>query len=131
MKDSKKKLSPMEQDAKLSVLKAIMGDMDSVMCDDLDSKKKMKVSVISDSKQGIEKGLNQAEDIVQADESGMTIPKFGSAQDPGALMTEEDYEDDSSEEPELEDEHLSSDELDKKIKKLIALKEQKSVKLPF
>ena len=126
----KKKLSPMEQDAKMSVLKEIMGDMDSLMCDDLDKKKAMKVSVMADSKKGLEKGLDKAEDIL---DSGMVYPKMGSKQEPGALMNEEDYLEDSSMEPEMEDDEdsMSSDELDKKIKKLMALKEQKSVKTPF
>lgn len=124
--ESKKKLSPMEQDAKMSVLKDIMGDMDKLMCDDLDTKKKMKVSVASDSKAGLAKGLDKAEDIMSGDEMGNSFPKFGSAQESGALMNEEDFEDDSS-----MYEDLSSDELDAKIKKLLSIKEQKSVKAPF
>lgn len=130
----KKKLSPQEQDAKMSVLKEIMGEMDGLMSNDLDTKKKMKVSVMADSKKGLEKGLDKAEDIVDSQKNGVTYPKFGSAQEPGALMNEDDLACDSSMEPELEEDEdgsLSSDDLDKKIKKLMALKEQKSVKTPY
>lgn len=128
MKLEKKKLSPEEQDAKMSVLKDIMGDMDSLMCGALDGKKKMKVSVASDSKKGLAEGLDKAEDIMGNSEP---YSKFGSNQDAGALMSEEDYAADSELEPELDDESLSSDEIDAKIKKLLAIKEQKSVKAPF
>lgn len=131
MKEMKKKLSKEDQDAKMSVLKNIMGDMDKMMCDSLDGKKKMKVSVMSDSKKGLEKGLDQAEDIIEGEENGITYPKFGSDQEAGALMNEDDYEDDSSLEPEDDFDSLSSDEIDAKIKKLLAMKEQKSVKAPF
>lgn len=130
MEKAKKKLSSEDQSAKMSVLKDIMKEMDGLMSEDLDGKKKMKVSVMSDSKKGLEKGLDQAEGIMSGEDCGIVTPKFGSAQAPGALMNEDDYEDDSSLEP-IEDENLSSDDLDKKIKKLLALKEQKSVKLPF
>lgn len=126
----KKKLSKEDQDAKMSVLKDIMKNMDDAMFDDLDGKKKMKVSVISDSKKGLEEGLDKAEDIMDSEKNGVIYPKFGSAQEPGALMNEEDYADDSEMEP-AEDENMSSDELDAKIKKLMALKDRKSVGTPF
>lgn len=130
MKMEKKKLSPEEQGAKMSVLKDIMGEMDQLMCKDLDGKKKMKVSVMSDSKEGLAKGLDKAEDIMESDK--LVSPKFGSAQEAGAMMDEDSYEDDS-EMPEVDEDlsALSSDEIDKKIQKLLALKEQKSVKAPF
>jgi hypothetical protein len=130
MKDAKKKLSSEDKDAKMSVLKDIMKNMDSMMCDDIDSKKKMKVSVMSDSKKGLAAGLDQAEDIMEGETN--LGSKFGSAQEPGALMNEEDYMEDSSMEPEMDDEEsMTSADIDAKIKKLMALKEQKSVKAPF
>jgi hypothetical protein len=125
----KKKLSTEDQNAKMSVLKDIMKDMDGIMSNDLDSKKKMKVSVSANSKDGLEQGLNQAEGIVDGEESCITYPKFGaSEQEAGSLMSEEAYDEDSELVP---DEQLTSQELEAKIQKLLALKQQKSVKAPF
>jgi hypothetical protein len=128
MKDeAKKKLSKEDQDSRMSVLKEIMKDMDGLMSNDLDEKKKMKVSVLSDSKAGLAKGLDKAEDMMGGEDCAV-YPKFGSDQEAGALMDEDSYEEDSSMIP---DESLTSQELDEKIKKLLSLKEQKSVKAPF
>lgn len=132
MEKFKKKLSGEDQSARMSVLKDIMSEMDGLMSEDLDGKKKMKVSVSADSKNGLEKGLNKAEDVLNTSKHGIIYPKFGSDQAPGSMMDEESLSDDSSAEPDEDDfSSLSSDEIDSKIKELLALKEQKSVKAPF
>lgn len=101
-----KKLSPMEQEAKLKVLQDCMDDMDNMMGENLDKKKKMKVSVISDSPKGIKAGLEKAKDIVGGDHE---------------MLDEVESEDDE----ELETDEESEEELDAKIAALMAKKNAK------
>jgi hypothetical protein len=102
-----KKLSPVEKEAKMSVLKEIMHDMDSMMKDGLDKKKGMKVSVMSDSPKGVAAGLEKAEDMLGVD-------------------AEDDEEDGLEAVAPLEAEELTEEEIDAKIQELLALKKAKS-----
>lgn len=115
---AKKKLSPQEQEAKMSVLKEIMDDMDSLMSSDLDKKKAMKVSVLAKEPKGLKLGLDQAESLIEGDS---ILPDSELGEDCG----------DSDLEIEDEDSALSSEDIDKKIAKLLSLKDQKNVKAPF
>jgi hypothetical protein len=108
-----KKLSPIEQSSKLKVLQECMDSMDEMMGGDLDSKKKMKATVIASDKKGLKEGLEKAEDVVSGDE----------------MIAEMDEEDEEVEE------ELSPEEIQAKIEELealLAMKSKKSdVKFPF
>lgn len=130
-----KKMSPAEAKAKLSTLKELMKDMDDMMMEDMKNAKGMsKVSVMADSPEGLKKGLEKAEEVVEGAEnkSGVTLPKFGSKQESGAMMDEEEFEDDSEMEDESEEDESEDDDseesLDKKIAELLAKKKAKSRK---
>jgi hypothetical protein len=94
-----KKLSPMEQEAKMKVLQECMDDMDGMMGEGLDQKKKMKVSVLASSKKGLKEGLEKAKEVVGGDHE---------------MLDEES-----------EEEELSEEELDAKIAELMAKKKSK------
>lgn len=93
-----KKLSPVEQEAKMKVLQECMDDMDGMMGKGLDEKKKMKVSVLASSPKGLKEGLKKAEDIVS--------------------------DEDEQEDEEVADEE-TEEELDAKIAALMAKKSKK------
>lgn len=124
---SGKKMSPIEAKAKLASLQELMKEMDDMMLEGMKGKGKMKVSVASDSPEGLKQGLEKAEDALEGEseesESGVTLPKFGSEQEGGAEMDEDSYEDDSS-----MDEEESEEDLDKKIAELMAKKKSKAPK---
>lgn len=113
-----KKLSPMEQDAKLKVLQELMDDMDGSMSDSLDAKKKMKATVIASSPKGLKEGLEKAEDVVE-----------------GQMPEMEDEEEMEGEEDEMEseDEEMSPEEIKAKIAELQSMLSSKKsdVKMPF
>lgn len=123
-----KKMSPAEAKGKLASLQELMKDMDSMMMDGMKGKKGMaKVSVMSNSPEGLKKGLEKAEDTLEGEceeESEVTLPKFGSKQKSGALMEEEEFEEDSSD----DSEESSEEELDRKIAELMAKKKSKQSK---
>lgn len=125
---SGKKMSPAEAKGKLASLHELMKDMDSMMMDGMKGKKGMaKVSVMSDSPEGLKEGLEKAEDVIEGEseeESEVTLPKFGSKQKSGALMEEEEFEEDSSD----DSEDSSEEELDRKIAELMAKKKSKQSK---
>lgn len=105
---SGKKLSPVQKEAMMKVCQEIMGEMDSIVDEGLDAKKASKVTVMADSKKGLEQGLDKAEEVIEGEE--------------GLELDSLDSEDDSA---------LSEQEIDEKIKELMALKAQKQVKAPF
>lgn len=106
---SGKKLSDSEKEAKMSVLKALKGSMDEVMADKVHGMKK--VSVMSDSPEGLKEGLEKAEDIVEESE-------------PLMKMASEDMEESDESEDSEDSEEMSPDEIDAKIAELMALKEK-------
>lgn len=131
MVKSGKKMSPMEAKGALSSLQELMKDMDDIMLKDMKGKKGMKVSVMSDSPEGLKAGLEKAEDAMEGEseeETEVTLPKFGSKQKSGALMEEEDFEEDSSDDSEDSSDDSSEEELDRKIAELMAKKKSKQSK---
>lgn len=63
---NKKKMSEQEQETKMKVLQDIMDHMDSMMKGDMDGAKGLKkVTVASDSPEGLKEGLKKAEEIVE------------------------------------------------------------------
>lgn len=99
-----KKLSDLEKKASLKALADYRGEAQKLMKDKM--KKMKKVTVASDSEEGLKEGLEKAEDII---ESGMEAQEMG-----------EEYEE------EMEDEEeMSEDEINAKIEELMAKKKSK------
>ena len=106
-----KNMSPLEQKSKLKVLKCLKDDMDCRLKEQLSGLKK--VTVASDSKEGLKKGLDKAEDML------------GEQEDEDSELGEQaDAESDEYESAQDEAMPMDEDELDKKIQELMALKEK-------
>lgn len=128
-------LSPAEVEAKSSVLHHLIGDMDSMMGDKLKNMKK--VSVSSDSPEGLAEGLKKAQELVDhaGDKSEYGNIKHTELPDeeehleedgPSELQNQFEQEEDKDEdldEAKDEDKHDQSD-MEEKLKKLKALKER-------
>lgn len=106
-----KKMSDSEKKAKLSALKEAHGMASEMMKKGLDGAKK--VSISSNSKEGLKKGLEMAEDIVgeEEEEDSELSEKMEDAQ--------EGYEDQQE-----ESEPMDEDEIEAKIRELMELKEK-------
>ena len=112
----KKPMSDREKAAKLKALKEARGMASDMMKDDLSSAKK--VSVMADSKEGLEKGLDVAKKIIHKD-------PMGEQEDEDRELGDEESED----QEEMEDEQESAmpmdeEELDKEIQRLMELKDK-------
>ena len=106
-----KKMSPLEQKAKLKALKEANGMASDMLKGQLSGLKK--VTVASDSKEGLKKGLDKAEDML------------GEQEDEDSELGEQaDAESDEYESAQDEAMPMDEDELDKKIQELMALKEK-------
>lgn len=155
--DKKKKagheLSPVESAAKHSVLNDLKGMAGKAMSDKLQGLKK--VSVASDSEEGLKHGLEKAHEIVSGkqmhdmetdteggeqdleDEQGATSDHFPTNKETESEGLESGHQDDmsgGSMEPgeSKEPEHMSPEELDEHIAKLHELrKSKKSVHNPY
>lgn len=106
----KKKMSPIEMKAKMSVLKDLNGQATDMMKDGLKGIKK--VSVMSDSKKGLAAGLEKAEDMLGEESEDEEYGEMDSSKMEGY----EDAQDES--------EPMDEDELDAKIQELMAMKEK-------
>ena len=109
-----KKLSPADQKASLGVL----GELRKLAQDEMKGKMAnlKKVTVASDSKEGLKKGLEKAEEVLES--------KCPECEGEECECESEEYE--SEEAPEAEEsEELSEEEIDAKIKELMALKAKK------
>lgn len=96
-----KMLSPLEQKAKMSVLKGIREKAGDDMLGGL-----QKVSVMAPDKKGLEKGLGTAQGLL------------------GAEGSMEDSPMEASSEMDKPEEHMSMEELDSKIADLLAMREK-------
>lgn len=67
-----KMMSPMEADAKMSMLQALKDEMGDGMKDDLMAHKMNKVEIAAPDKEGLEEGLDTAKDVIDTGE-----PTFG------------------------------------------------------
>lgn len=101
-KKGEKKLSDNEKEAKLSVAKEMRDMASGMMGEKLKGLKK--VTVASDSKEGIEEGLEKAKDMVEE------------------MPGEEKPEMEASESEESEE--MSPEDIDQKIQELLKLKEE-------
>lgn len=121
-----KKLSPVEQKAKMGVVKELSSQAGEMLSDKLKGLKK--VTVASDSKEGLKKGLDKAKEVIHGrdpeklveqaeEEMGTDLDKdMEEGEDPlhaAKVLGEESMED------------CSPEELDAKIKELEALKAKK------
>lgn len=106
-----KSMSPAHKRASSDVLKHLMSEMDDMGAESLQGAKK--VSVISDSKKGLEEGLEKAKELVE--EKLPSEEEMSKEEEPSEEMEEEGEE---SEEEEMEEE--SPEALKKKIEELKA-----------
>lgn len=107
----KMKMSDSEKKAKLMALKEAHGMASDMMKDGLSGAKK--VSVMADSKEGLKKGLDLAEDIVGEDEEEDS--EMGEKMEDA----QEGYEDQQEESMPMDE-----DEIDAEIQHLLKLKEK-------
>lgn len=137
-----KKLSPMEQKASSKVLEELRSHAKGMMNDKMKGLKK--VTVASNSKEGLKEGLSKAEEIIGAKKSSSDLTKspmgeeFGKSklmskmdeahpEEIDGLETQE-HEDSESDEYEageqegMDEECSTPEEVDAKIKELMALK---------
>lgn len=104
----KKNMSPVEKDAKTSVLEGLRGMAEEMMGGKLKNLKK--VTVASDSPEGLKSGLMKAEEIMGG---------AGEESEDGSLLDA----DDSVGAPD-EDESMSEEEINQKLEKLMSLKQK-------
>ncbi len=126
----KKKIRPLdedEKDAKLGVLGDLRDLAKGSMGDKIKGLKEVKVA--SDSKEGLRRGLDKAEEIMDQD------PEMHDEDAPVSKASEEESDEHESEEsPEQEmEEHkpfdeMSEEELDQKLQELMELKKRKGLK---
>lgn len=98
MMGEKKKLSPIEQKAKMGVLEQLKKDMQDMMGEKVAGLKK--VTVASSDKHGLEEGLKKAKEMIHGgDEPDSHLPLEHDEE----AMEDESPEEESSETPEMED----------------------------
>jgi hypothetical protein len=110
-KKSKGMLSDEESSAKMSVLKNLRGKSNESLAEKLKGAKK--VSVMSDSEEGLKAGLDKAKEIVESEPSELDSPD--------QEMEKMTGDDEDSEDPYCE---MSEDQLDEHLAKLMAKKEE-------
>jgi len=121
-----KKLSPVEKKASQTVLGDLRKHMQGMLSDKMKGMKK--VTVASDSKEGLKKGMETAEKILKSKDDVSTDllePKDEISKQTEEELPEGDSEflEDSSEEEEASEcDGMSEEELDAKIKELMAAK---------
>lgn len=102
MLKKKKEMSPVEKEAKMSIMKDIQDMASKAMGDKLGGLKK--VTVASDSPSGLKEGLEKAEDMLEAKEE-TEMPE---------MMDDSEMEDEMS-----MDEDMSMEEIDQKLQELL------------
>lgn len=117
--------NPVKKEAKLSALKGLRDEMSNMMQGDL-GQKMNKVVVAAKDKQGLEKGLDKAKEVLD------TMPD-NSAEEQIEEETGEDVDNDAEvgESDEHQDKvisHMSEEEIDEMMQKLIEMKKQLSSK---
>lgn len=111
MFEKKKGLSDLEKQAKMKALKEAHKSMSDLMAGDLKGMKK--VTVASNSKEGLQEGLDKAEEVL------------GEQDDDDMEMSEkEELKQDDLEDNQEESEPMDEDELNAEIEKLLKLKEK-------
>jgi hypothetical protein len=109
-----KKLSEIEKKASTKVLGDLREHMKGIMGEKMAGLKK--VTVASNTKEGLKKGLSTAEEVLEAKDKK---PVESAEEELSESPEIEESEDESAEEHEL-----TASEIDEKIKELLALKEK-------
>jgi len=132
-----KKIHPIEKEAKMRSLGELHSMAKNMLGDRLQGLKK--VTVASDSKEGLEKGLSKAKEIVDGKLSGNNVsdvsPEMANAMAEETLETSEEEAEESPAEQELEAkegiemhnpdmEEMDEHEIDEKIQKLMEMKKR-------
>ena len=104
-------LSPNEQNAKMSVLEDLKKQAEDAMGGKLSGLKK--VSVMSDSQEGLQHGLQKAQELMHGQPEAHAEGGFVGGDGSG------------KEDEEESEEHMSPEEIDAKIQHLMELKKQK------
>jgi len=112
-KKADKPLDENYKSAKMEMLKSLKGEMGKMMGDDLKSSKMKAVQVAAPDKEGLEKGLDTAKDLIEGAPEG---------EKEGMPMDEES-------EVEAMCDEMSPEELDEMIKMLEAKKAEKQMKV--
>ena len=113
-KDKKKEMSGSEKSAKMSVLKDLSSEMAGMMGDKLKGLKK--VTVASDSKEGLKEGLSKAEDLLEG-----KLPESSMVSEEDSEESEPEMEEASEEMPQSKEELLAEiEELKKKLAEMQA-----------
>lgn len=119
----KKEMSDSEKKAKLAALGEANKMATGMMKGGLEGLKK--VTVASDSKEGLKKGLDKAEEIVDdGGEDSNPFAKFKKDKESSPFGKSEDTSGDDSEEYEDATESMDEEELDAEIERLMQLKEK-------
>jgi Zn-dependent oligopeptidase len=108
-----KKLSPIEQKASLKALSDYRGEAQRLMKDKMKNLKK--VTVASDSEEGLLSGLEKAEDVLENKDKIVQSMQGMESEDEMEEESEDEMEDDS-------EEMCTEEELDAKIQELMAKK---------
>lgn len=117
-----KKLKPLEQKAKLDVIKELSSQAGEALGDKLKGLKK--VTVASDSKEGLKAGLEKAEDILEKHDRESPVEKM--EEEMGADLDHDGEEGESEEHKEsVMGGEMSPEEIEAKIQELMALKKKK------
>ena len=118
-KEKMKGMSPNAKKAKLTALKEAHGMAKKMMEDDLKGLKK--VTIASDSPEGLKAGLEKAEDLIEGEVEDSSCE---ACEGEGCGECEESEDESSDEESEDEQPELSEDELEAKIAELMKMKEK-------
>jgi len=98
---------------------------EDAMTDNLHGMKK--VSVASDSKEGLEEGLEKAKEIISSKEQDEMVEDAEDGNQVGDDLMAGGWDREEAEE-DSEDEEMSSEELERKLQKLMAMKKKMSEK---
>lgn len=120
-----KMLPDHEKEAKMSVLHDLKNHMNDMMANKVDGLKK--VSVMSDSPEGLKEGLDKAQELLHhPKDSELALPS-DSDKESGESLEEEASESPEEEALESPEEEMSEGDIDAKIAHLMALKSKKKV----
>jgi len=119
-----KKLNPLEQKAKMDVVKSLSEQAGSMLGDKVKAMKQ--VTVAAPDKKGLVEGLEKAEDIIEGDETEASVSEM--MKDKASDDMESDEEESESDDMMEECKDMSPEEIEDKIQKLLELKKEKLAK---
>ena len=108
-KGSGKELDPTYKKAKMSMLEALRGEMSGMMKDEMQHPSLKKVTVASDSPEGLQKGLEKAQELAGSSDDDMG--DFEHSSESPEEESAESPEEEASESPEEESSELSDEDM--------------------